>query len=160
MAKGSAQPSFTLAQELTRQCKSCCISSHWGCLGPDQCREVLWDIADVEGPPREGEKKRRSVKIDETFEFMCARCTSGAGCMVCHKGPKPSSHWEDAKQSYVEPETKAEGEEKEQRDKTPKAIMFRCFRCKQSCHYDHRKSYFMTRSPSRLTKSAIPIRRG
>jgi len=60
--------------------------------------------------------------------------------MVCHEGARPLNGVHE-----VEKSAESEGpgdsihEDEDKKDKTPKAIMFRCFRCKQSCHYDHRE---------------------
>ena len=60
--------------------------------------------------------------------------------MVCHEGARPlDGAIEVTKSAKSEGSGNDNHEDQDQKDKTPKAIMFRCFRCKQSCHYDHRE---------------------
>ncbi|EIW67468.1 hypothetical protein TREMEDRAFT_40234, partial [Tremella mesenterica DSM 1558] len=63
------------------ECQTCVVASHWGCLGPNQKKEVLDDLRGEEGP----ESKRRTVAIDESASFTCARCKITQECFVCHK---------------------------------------------------------------------------
>jgi len=143
-ARGHSDPH--IGNEATDvQCKMCCITSHWHCLSPQQQKDVRWALMDIEGPPAPGERKRTSVRIDETFEFTCARCAAGGKCMVCNEGPRVI---ESADEIRVKENARADGQgdvemkdedlrkEAEQRYKP----FFRCYRCKQACHYEHRES--------------------
>nr|XP_019045482.1 hypothetical protein I302_05872 [Kwoniella bestiolae CBS 10118]OCF24412.1 hypothetical protein I302_05872 [Kwoniella bestiolae CBS 10118] len=138
------------------ECEKCVVSSHWGCLTPAQKKDVLTDIREREGSPAEGEKRRRSVAVDESATFICAKCVLNPDCFVCHKdkikekNPKPESK-EDAeggkandvnrseKMDVDDPENRKPQEEEveveaEEEETIPK---FRCLPCKQSVHYEH-----------------------
>lgn len=56
-----------------------------GCLAPTQQKEVLLALYAEEGPPLPGQPRRRSVGIDETTTFTCARCKASTKCFVCHE---------------------------------------------------------------------------
>ncbi|WVF69124.1 hypothetical protein IAT40_003898 [Kwoniella sp. CBS 6097] len=125
-------------------CKICTNSIHWGCLTPPQKKDVLWVLLDQEGPPLGGAKPRRSVKIDESFEYTCARCTLNPRCFVCHEaGGGAGTENDDNKAKITDEDAKdvvVDGVEKMDVDKTDeeeKPPMFRCLRCKQCVHYEH-----------------------
>ncbi|WWC88517.1 uncharacterized protein L201_003428 [Kwoniella dendrophila CBS 6074] len=138
------------------ECNRCVVSSHWGCLSIDQKKDVLADLREREGSPEEGEKPRRSVEIDESYNFVCAKCTLNPECFVCHEddisqnsknsaklsdknkeeGEKDKAEEDDDEIMEIDnpDQDKKEKEEKEQEDIVPK---FRCLRCKQCVHYEH-----------------------
>ena len=128
------------------------------CLAANQKKDVLLDLADHQRPPGPGEKRRRSVGIDERATFTCAKCTTNPKCFVCYNAKLPTAK-QDQQQDVkavtnddvaendtnmdvdVEEGSKpeineddAEGDEEGQGDGT---LLFRCHRCKQACHYAH-----------------------
>ncbi|OCF38336.1 hypothetical protein I317_07902 [Kwoniella heveanensis CBS 569] len=124
------------------ECKICTNSIHWGCLTPSQKKDVLWALLDQEGPPLGGAKPRRSVKIDESFEYTCARCTLNPRCFVCHEGGGMSTEEEKKENGTSEggADEDTKGDHKmdiDKKDEEEKPPMFRCLRCKQCVHYEH-----------------------
>ncbi|ORX37279.1 SNF2 family N-terminal domain-domain-containing protein [Kockovaella imperatae] len=86
------------------ECEKCVISSHWDCLASTQQKDVLLTLAEKEGPPKPGERRRKSVKIDERAGFVCARCTAVAKCFVCHKERLPTDQDREVIKKQDEPE--------------------------------------------------------
>ncbi|WVR06458.1 hypothetical protein IAU60_003489 [Kwoniella sp. DSM 27419] len=126
------------------ECKTCCVSSHWGCLLPQQKKDVLLELASQEGPPAPGQKLRRSLKIDESFDFTCAKCAVSASCFVCqdqgYSAGKGEREHKDHGKSVVPTNDEddhydSKPEEKAGEDEKPP--LFRCLRCRQSVHYEH-----------------------
>ena len=84
------------------------------------------------------------MRIDETVDFTCARCAAGEGCMVCKGGPWQQGG-ENVHETNAKGEAKIEGgddvEMKEDMSAEPVEKkwkpFFRCYRCKQTCHYGH-----------------------
>ncbi|WVQ96611.1 hypothetical protein IAU59_003716 [Kwoniella sp. CBS 9459] len=126
-------------------CKICTNSTHWGCLSPTQKKEVLWALLDQEGPPLGGAKPRRSVKIDESFEYTCARCAVDPRCFVCHQPGGTGTQDEKTETNNTDDgdgKDEAAGDQKvdidkQNQDEEEKPPMFRCLRCKQCVHYEH-----------------------
>ncbi|WVQ73256.1 hypothetical protein IAR50_002824 [Cryptococcus sp. DSM 104548] len=105
-------------------CKSCCISTHYDCLGAAQKKVLLNDlyaldvaaaISSLAQDPSEDPEalettrkaaesqvsKRKEVKIDEEAEFTCAKCKEFGGCTVC---------WKTGIDVQAEPERQVEAE--------------------------------------------------
>lgn len=89
---------------------------------------MLNKLAMQEGPPPKGERKRQSVRIDEAFEIKCRRCTEQPDCFVCNEPdlPPPKKHNDEDEVAEVVDELRSN-------------LKFRCTRCKQSAHYEHRE---------------------
>lgn len=115
-----------------------------GCLGANQKQEVLLAILDTEGPPREGQPRRRSVGIGETATFTCSRCSKHPECFVCHKGKIAVGEVDQlttggAKGSSEMASMDIKGMDRANGSEPSAALLFRCLRCKQAVHYEHCK---------------------
>ncbi|ORY25961.1 SNF2 family N-terminal domain-domain-containing protein [Naematelia encephala] len=112
-----------LAQDMEGwlECKTCVLSSHWGCLSAQQKKDVLTDLA-----------------IDETATFKCSRCTADPTCYACHQdtlkpeaeekvsgGEKQGGRWGLRYHGGGSPEIKTQ------------PLKFRCVRCRLGFHYEH-----------------------
>ncbi len=103
-------------------------------MSAQQQKEVLNELLLDEGPPREGERKRKYIDIDENYHFTCSRCSVSPTCLVCHSEKlKEPSDDNEAENGDAKAEDKKPEETEEQH------LLFRCLRCKQACHYEHRK---------------------
>jgi len=114
----------------------------------------------LEGPVEHGRRKIREVEIDEEASFLCSKCSTNPKCMVCHQNKLPENPKEEVKPngdilSITDPtkhtnddeartsvsqtakDDMEEEEKVEEDDDGP--LRFRCFRCKQEAHYEHRK---------------------
>ncbi|ODO05160.1 hypothetical protein L198_01848 [Cryptococcus wingfieldii CBS 7118] len=102
-------------------CKSCCIATHYDCLGGAQKKTLLQElhtsdvaaaVSLVQDPSQDLEAleamrktaenqvpKRKEVRIDEEVEFICARCNESGRCFVC---------WETGAEVHTAPEGKIE----------------------------------------------------
>ncbi|WRT67913.1 uncharacterized protein IL334_004887 [Kwoniella shivajii] len=133
------------------ECDKCVVSSHWGCLAPNQKKEVLAALREQDGPLKEGERLRKSVAIDESAVFTCAKCILNPDCFVCHKddlrppnekpkeGDAEEANGREEQQDGNDDEMKVDRmtpEKKEDDGKGP-TLKFRCLRCKQCVHYEH-----------------------
>ena len=131
-------------------CGFSCKASQ-GCLGGNQKKDVLNTILAREGPPAEGEPRRKAIRIDESATFVCSRCNNDPRCFVCvagkveSKGKKTSV--EGAKAGSGDGGTMVGDDEPlevsgrdEQGEETDDAtLLFRCWRCKQAAHYPCRE---------------------
>ena len=118
-------------------------------MATGQQRNVLLALA-AQNP---GKERPTSLEIDQAAIFVCARCTAGAGptCMVCREGKLP-----EAKERSPSKASSDEGidmTEERERGPTPpdphrpaglvksrpSRLLFRCTRCKQAAHYEHRE---------------------
>ncbi|ORY30527.1 SNF2 family N-terminal domain-domain-containing protein [Naematelia encephala] len=130
-----------LAQDMEGwlECKTCVLSSHWGCLSAQQKKDVLTELLDQEGPL----VKRKSLAIDETATFKCSRCTADPTCYACHQDTlKP-----EAEEKVSGGENKAEDGDSDIMEVDPPEIKtqplkFRCVRCRLGFHYEHMKDPF------------------
>ena len=110
-------------------------------------------IIDKEGPPREGQTKRLSIGIDESTSFVCSRCSSHPKCSFCHqeklhidhtdngriyKGKNPVELPREEEKGEVEP-MEVDGKGGKGIVEHPALLLFRCLRCKQAWHYEHRE---------------------
>ena len=127
----------------------CVLTLAQDCLGPNQKKEVLFAILDKEGPPPAGQPKRRTIAIDESTTFVCARCSSHLNCFICHKEdirshesmPGPKVPQGDRLGDENKPDHMNVDEERERGTlQSPTHLLFRCWRCKQAAHYEHRVS--------------------
>lgn len=145
------------------ECVRCCVASHWvcrhfeeeadvqKCLSPAQQKKVLAEIA-ARNPD---EAERRSIGIDEAATFTCSRCEAYPVCFVCDKSHikvsrpgTPESEGGDGAQEKAKMPSQP-GREDEPIDvgddegglvkSTPAPLLFRCDRCKQAVHYEHRE---------------------
>lgn len=146
------------------ECVRCCVASHWvslhngyrkaddqKCLSPAQQKKVLAEIA-ARSPDEAG---RRSIGIDEAATFTCSRCEAYPVCFVCQKShikvSRPATpesvDGESAQDTAKKPsQPGAEGEPIDVDDdegglikSAPAPLLFRCDRCKQAVHYEHRE---------------------
>lgn len=130
----SLPPYFTMPALLTYK----------GCLGDKQKKAVLARLQEREGPVEHGRAKIKHVGVDEEASFLCARCDTSPGCMVCHQDKMLKNVEENA----VEDKTRdkdakdADGDVEMKEDKeedVEEMLRFRCLRCKQEAHYEHSK---------------------
>jgi hypothetical protein len=128
-------------------------------LSDSQRKKVLVELQLQEGPVEHGCRKIRGVKIDEEASFLCGRCTPGSKCLVCHEdkvsaahlGTTANSDANGANGHGVKQEKAAEGDVEMDDGVSTKIdtavekqddegyLLFRCYRCKQEAHYEHRK---------------------
>ncbi len=130
-----SRPDRHLGTKLTKQ----------ACLGGVQRKDLLDKLAMQEGPPPKGQRKRHSVRIDEGFQIQCRRCTEQPDCFVCEKPDLPPVETKEraggkgdiAKGEDVDMEANEAANEAE--DELRSTLRFRCLRCKQGAHYEHRE---------------------
>ncbi len=106
---------------------------------------MLSTILEKEGPPPEGQRKRKSIGIDESTNFVCARCSSNPKCLVCleekvHEARKANGNTGERSEVGEGDMKPMEVNERKSEDQTDIAapLLFRCWRCKQAAHYEHR----------------------
>ncbi|ODO10000.1 hypothetical protein I350_02224 [Cryptococcus amylolentus CBS 6273] len=90
-------------------CKSCCIATHYDCLGGAQKKTLLQELhtSDVAAAVSLAMRKtaesqvlkRKEVRIEEEVEFTCARCNESGRCFVC---------WETGAEVHTAPKGKIE----------------------------------------------------
>lgn len=105
-----------------------------GCLGATQQQDALQHLAKKEGPPGLGVKKRKEVTIDESVTFQCRKCFKSPNCVYCNQAEiQPEDDEEDGNDAA------SNGDKVSEASDGPPHIQFRCLRCTQSAHYEHRK---------------------
>ncbi|WWC62726.1 uncharacterized protein I303_105323 [Kwoniella dejecticola CBS 10117] len=144
------------------ECEKCVVSSHWGCIAAPIQKEIITELRQREGSPPPGQRLRRSIAIDESASFVCAKCSLDPACFVCHQdhsnastahpGHDPNELQDDDISKEPKKDVKMDVDdvppvlesetgqkapitiEEEDQDAIPK---FRCIRCKQGVHYQH-----------------------
>lgn len=109
-----------------------------------------------------GRAKIKHVGVDEQATFVCVRCDASSGCMVCHHDKIPKEVEEnsedptkdkvtenksknaeegdgDVEMKEVKIDEKNEEEQEDQEEEEEEILRFRCVRCKQEAHYEHRE---------------------
>lgn len=94
-----------------------------------------------------GRAKIKHVGVDEEASFLCVRCETPGGCLVCHQDKLPGGVQEEegsanegtGDKNRDAKDVDGDVEMKEDREEEDEMLRFRCVRCKQEAHYQHRK---------------------
>ncbi|TFK56559.1 hypothetical protein OE88DRAFT_1730039 [Heliocybe sulcata] len=153
------------------RCLKCPVSAHWGCLARSQQDEIMKAVREKDRAQHTADpssqddqdsvpKKRMTLEVSETTEFLCGSCTKGGICMGCMEPvvDQQSSSLQATnaqspglqeprldKDGDVEmkdrPSEQAPDSAKEDNrvasDKVPGELLFRCVTCKRIAHYAH-----------------------
>ncbi|WOO77567.1 Chromodomain-helicase-DNA-binding protein 4 [Vanrija pseudolonga] len=67
------------------ECERCTVSWHWGCLKPNQRKDILhaFRTKNPDAP------RRRNIEIHESATFLCESCETTPECFVCHHSRLP-----------------------------------------------------------------------
>ncbi|KAL1408199.1 hypothetical protein Q8F55_005004 [Vanrija albida] len=67
------------------ECERCSVSWHWGCLKPNQRRDVLhaFRTKNPDAP------RRKNIEIHESATFLCGNCETNPACYVCKHSRLP-----------------------------------------------------------------------
>jgi chromodomain-helicase-DNA-binding protein 4 len=140
----------------------CPVVAHWGCLASTQRDEMLraalqreraaWEAKraaageDADSDDAEPPKKRATLEVSQTTDFVCGSCTKGGvctGCMEPVNSPETASLvLAPAVPAPSAAPPPADGDaDVEMEDQTagaaPRELLFRCSTCKRPAHYAH-----------------------
>lgn len=111
------------------------------------------ELQDKAGPVEFGNPKIRTVAIDEEAQFYCVKCSIPDACFVCHgkdiTAAEAVKQDDEVANSGVDDEVVITGTSELVKPNTNGAdstekLMFRCERCQQCVHYEHRESLPVT----------------
>ncbi|KAK2461624.1 hypothetical protein APHAL10511_006087 [Amanita phalloides] len=124
------------------RCLNCPVVAHWKCLANSQRDEILKAMKeketveqakDSDAPESLKLKKRSSLGIRESTDFICGTCMKGGTCMGCmdvivipHVGTEGAT--------TVDTDVAMVDVNAEQRQKQ---LLFRCFTCRRPSHNEH-----------------------
>ncbi|KAF8634457.1 hypothetical protein AX15_000900 [Amanita polypyramis BW_CC] len=124
------------------RCLKCPVVAHWKCLSSSQRDEILKAMRDKDAVQAEAHdttddfkiKKRSSLDVRESTDFICGACTKGGICMGCMdvvaephtvSGVGATDNNGDIEMIDINTE------------EPRRELLFRCFTCRRPSHYEH-----------------------